>query len=154
MSEPRTLLQEYWNRSSFGITSSPAPEKDIKILEQKYNLQLPEDFRRYLRFSNPEPNNMDKDANYWWPLSELKNIPDEYARVVPNQEIAVDASCYIFFADHLVWSWAWAICCQPGRNYGKIAQIGTGNDLVANSFSEFVVARLRILESDYSITTR
>jgi hypothetical protein len=69
----------------------------------------------------------------------VKNIPDEYEHEVDNPQIADEAASYLFFADYMIWCWAWAVCCSEGPNRGKVALIGGSPDrFVANSFSEFI----------------
>lgn len=81
---------------------------------------------------------MDNDYVDWWPIDRIKNIPDEYEHDIGNPEIANSASKYLIFADYLIWCWAWAICCDSGPHYGKIAVIGGNGKFVADSFEEFV----------------
>ena len=41
----------------------------------------------------------------------------------------------------MIWSWAWAICCEEGGDRGKVALIGGAPDrIVVSSFTEFVKA--------------
>ena len=136
-------LQEYWAKSSSSVAASRSSESAVKDLEERYGVKLPDDFRLYLLESSPEPNNLDESCTYWWPLAEIKNIPDEYKHDLHNAEVAVEAASYLFFADYMVWCWAWAICCKPGKNFGHIVQVGTGEIEVARSFSEFVSAYIK-----------
>lgn len=45
---------------------------------------------------------------------------------------------YLFFADHLIWSGAWAIACTDDENRGRILIVGGDERFVADSFKEFV----------------
>jgi len=90
---------------------------------------------------------MDDDYIDWWPIARIKNISDEFEYQIGNPEIAKSASKYLFFADYLIWCWAWAICCDPGPHYGKIAVIGDQGKFVADSFEEFVDIVLRDVDA-------
>jgi len=90
---------------------------------------------------------MDSDYVGWWPIARIKNIPDEYEYDIGNAEIANSASKYLFFADYLIWCWAWAICCDPGPHYGKIAVVGGPDKFVADSFEEFVEILLQDVDA-------
>ena len=82
---------------------------------------------------------MDAETTAWWPLQRLKNIPDEYPHTVTDPTIAKNAPRYIFFADYMIWCWAWAIDCGDGKDRGRVAVIGGSPDrFVADSFAEFV----------------
>jgi len=110
----------------------------VVSLEQRYDLILPPDFRDYLLFAAPRADEgMDEEYVDWWPASRIKNIPDEYEHPVAEW-LRPSASGYLFFADLLVWCWAWAICCR-GSEYGKVVVIGVERErFVADSFAAFV----------------
>jgi hypothetical protein len=53
--------------------------------------------------------------------------------------VARDASKYLFFADYMIWCWAWAIACGDGEHRGRVAVInGVSDRFVADSFGQFV----------------
>ena len=79
----------------------------------------------------------------WWSVDHVRNISDEYQHPISDAELAAEAASYLFFADYMIWSWAWAICCGDGPNRGKIAVISSPDRFVASSFSEFVDGYLR-----------
>ena len=136
---PHQKLIQEWKKQNYNIGIGPSKEEDIVSLEEKYDIKLPQDFRSYLLYSCPEPHGGEWDENLisWWPLQDIKNSPDEYNKTVKNLEVDKDSKQYLFFADYCLWAWAWAICCKPGKNYGRIVWIGDGG-FVANSFTEFV----------------
>ena len=123
------------------IQYGPSTEVNVRALESKYAVQLPQDFRDFLLKCIPQHGPHVHDDNYliWWPLEEIKNISDEYNQPITNTEIAEEAESYLFFMDFALWCWAYAICCKPGRNFGRVVVIGYQPDIfVADSFSEFV----------------
>ncbi len=138
MNDCHEKLKKYWARTGAGISVSKTPEAEIIKLEQKYGIKIPADFKKYLTECNPNPNNLDEEVTYWWPIQELKNIPEEYQNNILNNQVKKEAEYYLFFADCMVWCWAWAICCKQGGNFGKVVQIGNGDEFVADSFTEFV----------------
>ena len=100
---------------------------------------LPDDFRAYLLDESPAVEFMDDYNATWWPIDRIKSIPDEFKDGSNAPGIADEAERYLFFADYLIWSYAWAICCAPGDDFGRVAVIGAPPDrFVADSFSEFV----------------
>ncbi|WP_173202848.1 SMI1/KNR4 family protein [Sphingopyxis sp. BSNA05] len=113
-------LQLRWSASDQRQYSG-AHKTSVKLLENKYSITLPKDFREYLLKTVPASGTdlMDDDYFDWWPIDRIKNIPDEYEHSIGNPEIANSGSKYLFFADYLIWCWAWAICCDDGPNYGK-----------------------------------
>ena len=125
-------------------------EQEIAEAERRYAVRLPTDFRACLMRVGPGIEEIWDDAdNLWWPAGRLRNLPDEYEHGSTNPAVTCDAHEYIFFADHMIWCWAWAICCGEGENRGKVAVIGTSGDaFVADSFSDFVV---RYLHDPFSI---
>jgi hypothetical protein len=105
---------------------------------------LPEDFRAYLLQAAPAKQFWDDGDINWWPPARIANIPDEYEYSVGDRLVAVNARSYLFFADYMIWSWAWAICCGDGEDRGKVVVIGRKPDhIIANSFTEFAEAAIR-----------
>jgi hypothetical protein len=43
-----------------------------------------------------------------------------------------------FFADYLIWCWAWAIVCGDDENRGRVVVISGHDRFVADSFAQFV----------------
>ena len=115
-------------------------QESVDRLEARYGIRLPDDFRDYLLHACPkdESENMDDEGTAWWPLDRLLNIPDEYPHTITDPVIAKNAAKYSFFADYLIWSWAWAIDCSEDKDRGRVAVIGGPDQFVANSFTEFV----------------
>jgi len=134
-----SILQRWWAKTDAAVVGGSASEDQVRALEQRYNVSLPEDFRAYLRTACPAAECWDAEGTAWWSLDRIKNIPDEYAHQIKNPDIAPHSSQYLFFADYLVWCWAWAISCTNDDNRGKVMVIdGRDDPFVANSFSEFV----------------
>lgn len=117
----------------------PALETDITTLENQYDIKFPPDFRVYLLNACPKKSTSDVNMTEWWTTKRIKNIPNEIEGDVSIKDPTIDPAKCFFFADYLVWAWAWAVCCQPGSRYGSIVQVGSEkNCIIANNFSEFV----------------
>jgi hypothetical protein len=135
---PHLALQTWWSKTAADIETRAASEAEVVALEARYNVSLPHDFRAYLREGSPTVENWDAEDGNWWPVSRIKNIPDEYKHSV-SDPIARNAAKHLFFLDYSIWCWAWAISCADDETRGKVALIGgTSDDYVANSFEEFV----------------
>lgn len=135
-------LQEYWHRSDRNLNLQPAFDQEIRAIELRLDIVFPEDFRSYLSFIGDGQATVDQHMTRWWPIGELKSIPEEYRTGFGSAEVKGLAYSCIFFADFLVWSWAWAICCHPGERYGQVIQIDSGSNdfFVAKNFAAFVDA--------------
>lgn len=133
-------LQLRWSNSPDGRQYGGAHRTSVENLEKRYSISIPLDFREYLLTAVPGSGTglMDDDYVDWWPIERIKNIPDEYEHEINNPEIAASASKCLFFADYLVWCWAWAICCDSGPHYRKVVVIGGNERFVADSFDAFV----------------
>lgn len=134
-----TELAEWWRANGGEPAKASVGEQAIRELEHRYGIALPEDFRAYLLLGAPEDDFWDEGDAIWWAPSRVRNIPDEYEHPISDPAIAADAHTYLFFADYMIWCWAWAICCGEGANRGRVALIGGLPDrFVADSFTEFV----------------
>jgi hypothetical protein len=132
-------LQRYWTKSNAGILTVTHSENEVAALESRYGVRLPDDFREYLLQSCPSRDEeVDDRVTSWWGLSRIKNIPDEYCYEIGHPEIAANAHTYLFFADYIFWSMAWAIACGEDENRGCIIAISGEDRFVANNFREFV----------------
>jgi hypothetical protein len=120
-------------------------EEDVRALEISYAVSLPEDFREYLLHAAPEHERIWDDGDVlWWPITDIKNVPDEYEHGLEGLISAAHAEKTLFFADFMIWCWAWAICCDDNEHRGKIILVGRSPDkVVANSFTEFAESYLR-----------
>jgi hypothetical protein len=116
----------------------------VERIETRYGIRIPEDFRRYLLEVCTVEERMDDEGTAWWGLDRVCSIPDDYQSEITDPAVAAEANVYLFFADYLIWCWAWAVCCSDGPNRGKVAFIGGMPDgFVADSFTEFVERYLR-----------
>ena len=137
------MLSAHFGTSAHYFPAYPQ-EAEIRAIEHAYGVTLPEDFRAYLLQAAPS-NELWSDGDIlWWPPARITNIPDEYEHPVTDPFVATNAGSYLFFADFMLWAWAWAICCDDGEDRGKIALIdGSSDRIVARSFTEFVEAAMR-----------
>jgi hypothetical protein len=131
-------LQKYWSDTGSKISTGPLDETLIGDLEAKYQLRLPDDFREYLRYSCPTTDQYDVEGTTWWPLSRIKTINEEYEHKITDPNIERDAPKYLFFADAMIWCWAWAIACGNDGRSGNVVVISGRDRIVATTFSEFV----------------
>jgi hypothetical protein len=107
-------------------------------LSEKYTIRLPDDFREYLLHSCPRNEELDDNYISWWSSGRIENIVDEYPHKITHKTIARDAAKYLFFADDLIWCWAWAIVCGDDENRGRVVVISGHDRFVADSFARFV----------------
>lgn len=139
-------LSTHWALSDPNTYMRRSTSKDVEALEERYSLQLPEDFRAYLIYAAPSTTFMDDIGTQWWAPSEIKSIPDECPDGSPGQinpEIEQEKDTYLVFSDYLIWCYAWAVCCSNGPNRGKIALIGGLPDtFVADNFRDFLLLEL------------
>jgi SMI1 / KNR4 family (SUKH-1) len=150
---PFERLQGYWLDTGANVQTNPLSERAVAELERKYGASLPHDFREYLLRLCPVNeylnDNCDQRGTYWWSLGRIKSIPEEYEHKVVNELVARHASKYLFFADYVIWCWAWAIACSDDENRGKVVVVnGVSDKFVADSFSQFVD---RYIEDEFSV---
>ena len=141
MTKAQVTLADWWRAT--GELPEPADFGEVaaRELEQRYNVVLPDDFRAYVATTAPKEDFWDDENGTWWAPNRIKNIPEEYESAIPEPAIAAKAGTYLFFADHLIWCWAWAVCCDDSADRGKVAVItGADDRIVANTFTEFVTA--------------
>ena len=135
------VLSDWWRLTGDAPTLANVGEATAEDIERRYGISLPEDFRLYLLHAAPREDFWDDGDASWWSPGRLKNIPDEYEYSIDDPRIAAKAQRYLFFADYMIWCWAWAICCEEGEDRGKVALIGGAPDrIVASSFTEFLKA--------------
>lgn len=127
---PLERLRRWFEREEIAIR--PASEAELAALESRYKVNLPVDFRSYLSVMAPAEERMDDELGTWWSIGRIKNVPDEL-----NEDSPALAQ-YLLFADHLIWSWAWAIACTDDEYRGRVKIIGGDERFVADSFEEFV----------------
>ncbi|MBB4837965.1 hypothetical protein HNP52_001016 [Sphingomonas kyeonggiensis] len=137
---PHATLAAFWAYGGDYPVPYPDAEKVVRDLERRHGIVLPDDFRAYLLTTAPKDDQWDGTDMIWWSLSRVRSIPEEYEHSLKNPLIAAKAERYLFFADYCLWFWAWAICCEAGEDYGKVAIIGAGDRWVADSFTDFVKA--------------
>ena len=70
-------LADFWSSSDPKSYSPSGASVQVKALEERYALSLPEDFRSYLLNAAPRTTYMDGNGTQWWAPSEIKSIADE-----------------------------------------------------------------------------
>jgi hypothetical protein len=148
MESAAATLSYLWGAEALQQYQAPARQAEVEDIERRYGLTLPDDFRAYLLQTAPAEEYWDDGNAFWWSVVRINNIPDEYDHPIGHPRIASNAHSYLFFADFLLWAWAWAICCGEGEDRGKVAVIGGDPDhFVADSFSQFVELYVKNPES-------
>src|SRR5882672_10404435 len=120
---PHLKLQRWWSEKSSSVATTATPPSAVENLERRYAIYLPDDFKKYLLTSCPEKEFWDKQNTTWWQFDRIRNVSEEYSHKISNLEIESRRSEYLFFADHCIWCWAWAISCTNDKNNGKVAII-------------------------------
>ena len=113
-------------------------EREVASLEAHYGILLPADFRAYLLHacSTLDDGGQMDVWNGWWGLERIRSVTEEWNDQSP-MTLATDPPKTLIFADHLIWCWAWAVCCDGGQNHGRVMVIGADR-WVADSFTEFI----------------
>lgn len=120
-----------------------ATEKALSEFERRYSVQLPEDFRDYLRRANGTGDDMDDLGFQFWSLDRIKPVEVEIDQHKPDRDLY--PGCFVF-ADYLLWCWAYAI--QFAGDPAEIGRIfivrvdGTRPPPIAASFTGFAEAYL------------
>ena len=138
--EAHERLLNWWAATGRYIPAHGTTDAAICALEKRYSLTVPEDLRRYLVNACPADALLwDDEDTIWWPVTRIRNIPEEYEHEIADERIAAKAGQYLFFADYSIWCWAWAIACTEDEDRGRVVIIGGNPDrFVADSFSDFV----------------
>jgi hypothetical protein len=145
--KPYEKLQRYWRETDAEVETIELSQSQVQVLETRYGIFFPEDFKDYLMRSCPKDDfAVDNRVTAWWPWGRIKSIPDErdyWIREgsdleITDESIARDDAKYIVFADYAIWCMAWAICCDEGPNRGKVAVLSGRDRFVADDFAQFV----------------
>ena len=150
-------LTQFWRTIGADINFGETSLKELSDLEEKYTIKLPHEFREYLRWACPKDvDQSDPELTTWWELERINSLEEELSGsncLEKNPEIKNDAGQYIVFIDYMILCWAWAICCKPGKNYGRILQISAQNEFVANSFEEFVQSYTKLWDKGLHLSS-
>jgi len=137
LGSPHQRLLFHWKALSYQRAVSHG-EPQVASLEAHYDVVLPADFREYLLHacSTLDDGGEMDEFNSWWGLERIRSVVEECDDQSP-MILATNPRKTLMFADHLIWCWAWAICCDGGPNHGRV--LVTGPDRwVADSFAEFI----------------
>ncbi|HTK34415.1 MAG TPA: hypothetical protein VL358_03900 [Caulobacteraceae bacterium] len=134
---PHQRLLSHWAALSYPRVVTHG-EREVASLEAHYGLGTPTDFRTYLLHacSTLDDGGEMDDCNAWWGLERIRPVVEECDDQSP-MTLTADTRKTLIFADHMIWCWAWAICCDGGRNHGRVMVIGPDR-WVADSFAEFI----------------
>lgn len=134
---PHQRLLSHWAALSYPRIVTHG-ESEVASLEAHYGLLLPADVRAYLLHacSTLDDGGQMDDCTAWWGLERIRSVVEECDDQSP-MTLAIDPRKTLIFADHLIWCWAWAACCDGGDNHGRVMVIGPDR-WVADSFAEFI----------------
>jgi hypothetical protein len=141
--EPWSSIIEYWRRS--GLTNRPgASAEKILEFETKYDVVLPQDFKKYLQIADGSSEaDMDDGLYKFWTLAEIKPVHEELndsgGVIYPDRFAYPD--CFVF-ADHCINCWLYAIkITQDPEEPAPVFRVTAGNipgEQMAPSFLEFM----------------
>lgn len=132
------LLNLWWQATGSEVSTGAHSPAGVAALAARYDVTLPADFQAYLSQGCPvAEGGMDREMGTWWPLERIRNLPDEEG-CGRDPELPSEGARYLLFADFLIWSSAWAICCEPGSCYGRVVRVSDTIRVVADSFTDFV----------------
>jgi hypothetical protein len=116
-------------------------ELAVAALEARYGVRFPPDFRGYLLHACATIDDggaMDQANSAWWGLDRLRSVSEEYDGPLGGADLEAERDTALFFADHMIWSMAWAISCKQGPNYGRVFVVSGHDRFVASNFAGFV----------------
>ncbi|MDB5159652.1 MAG: Cell wall assembly/cell proliferation coordinating protein [Mucilaginibacter sp.] len=139
--KPYQKVHAYWGADA--EASPPVPEtriSEIASLEARWGIRFPADFRDYLLRACPGAGFelWDDDDTTWWSMDRLKLIDEEYDQPLSAPDLDKERGSAVFFADYMIWCLAWAVCCGPGPNYGRVLVVSGADRFVADDFAGFV----------------
>src|SRR5689334_13209571 len=121
MADAGKILSDWWRATGGAPEIAAGGGATVQEIEKRYGVMLPDDFRAYVAGVAPNEDFWDVEEGIWWSPDRIKSIPDEYDHWVTDMAIAEKAGSYLFFADFMIWAWAWAICCDDSEDRGKVA---------------------------------
>ncbi|MET0247795.1 MAG: SMI1/KNR4 family protein [Sphingomonas sp.] len=139
-------LADHWGAQAGQRPAREIVAREVAGLERRCRVKLPPDFRAYLFHAAPVEMLYDEHLTGWWPIGRIRTVAQECEGWTEG-EVGVpparEADAWLVFADGMIWSWAWAICCSDGPDRGRVAVIGGSDEpVVADSFREFVLLAL------------
>lgn len=136
-------LKEHW--LSEGLDLNPGvSNEDLNAFESKYQVSLPGDLRDYFLAVNGMAQGVTDNALIrFWPLNEVKPIPEE-APDYDDPSYIQDPQSLFFFADYSIWSHAYAIRLSSSSEASNpVIVIGDESPTqMFDSFSELVSSYL------------
>lgn len=139
-------IRTHWQSRGLALPAGNI-EARIRDFEFRYAVILPPDLRDYfLRVNGMDthwPNAQDHEGYSFWPLEQVKTVPEEAANHLHSDEWSSfsGAESLFIFADYLDWSWAYAIrLSTDSLSSSPVFIIGKKKTPieVASSFSGFV----------------
>ncbi len=139
-------LADRWGGEAGQRRSRELVAREVAELERRCRVKLPPDFRAYLFHAAPVEMLYDEHLTGWWPIARVRTVAQECEGWTEDEvgwPPAREADAWLVFADGMIWSWAWAICCSDGPDRGRVAVIGSSADaVVADSLREFILLAL------------
>lgn len=148
-------LANHWASQGLELASG-ASLFDIQRFESLHSLQLPSDFRDYVRTLNGMlqvgGHDVDEQGFSFWPLSRFVPASEQCRALSIPPPLLENLDDYFVFADYLQWSWGYAIRLRTPPD--EVIHVGT---LVvrplAASFRNFVELYLQDATELYPLRT-
>lgn len=144
MSSTIHKLMEYWHNQGIDLPAGNTEDQVIEF-ESRYAVVFPHDLRAYFLQVNGMaigwPNDRDAEGFSFWPLGQVKTVPEESQSHSYGFFTFPEANSYFVFADYLDWSWAYAIRLSLHEtDKTPVVIVGKAESPieVAKSFSHFV----------------
>lgn len=136
-------LHQFWLREGAAVLLPPAAEQEIISFEKNNKINIPLDFRSYLRCVNGFDQycgHQDARGFNFWPLQDIASLAGYDGG---RYKFPGSSSKYFLFCDHLDFSWGYALSIDGSDH--QVILVGTRDGrpkVVANSFTTFVDAYL------------
>jgi len=136
-------LRDAWLRQGLPLRVG-ASHQLLASFEARHSILLPRDFREYLSIVDGQ-DEMDASNFRFWPLEEIKSVPEELFEPAYAEARQFEGSeAYFVFADFLIWSHAYGIRLSTEWNTNPVVLIGDLEpEPVAESFTAFAELYLR-----------
>lgn len=126
------------------VCGFPFPDEAMLLaIELEFDAKIPTDLREHLLHVPLTGEGVDGgELVLFWSADQVTSIANKYAesRFVREWQRPDRAETYLIFCDYMISAWEWAVQCEPGNDYGKIALVSRDSDkwFVYGSFGEMV----------------
>lgn len=129
----------------------------IVDVERRCGLSIPTDVRDHLLNIPLTGEGIDGGGELvlFWSAAQVKTVAEQFPppQSPGNWRHPGRAENYLIFCDYLVSCWEWAVVCEPGPEYGRIALLaGEDDDLfLYKSFAEMVDDYVNLGDFDFAL---